>query len=301
MSIWGPGTAGVGQIGSTVIRGAGLGREGKQGFWLSLTLHLGMVALVLLQMLFASLRPKEKPYVMELVSVPVMAEQAAENAAPRVETPKPFEVPEIDPVRRVDHEPLALPEPVKPAPPKEVVRPPEAVKPTPTPPKEAAKKPEPEAKPPPKQMSVEDFRKQYGQPKPRSTPVKAKQFNIPKIDTTRIQEALQSVVVTSSPAAVASMSQVNQDALGQYIGLLRSRIDAVWDKPDNYTGDLNEIVVLFDVAANGTLSGIRLEQGNPGDAFARSVLEAFRRVRPVGPTPTGQAYTFRMPFRIVEL
>lgn len=108
------------------------------------------------------------------------------------------------------------------------------------------------------------------------------------------------MVISTSSRRVETLSSADQDAISRYIAALRGRINAVWEQPANYTGNLREVVVVFDVDASGRITRVRLESGNASDPFAQSVLRAFERVAPAGPTPDRQNYTFRLPFRMVD-
>jgi len=247
----------------------------RQAFLMSLVIHAGAIAFLLLMILVQSLRKETREHVFELVELPqtTASEPTARQSSMEPEPTLERELPEL--------KPLVEPPPRRPVP----VREPQ---------------PRPEPDPEPEIITADQFRREFGEPERRTRPVPRPQLEVPRIDTSRLQEELQSMVVSTSRQNVSAMSSANQDALNSYISALRSRINTVWEKPPGYSGDTREVVVVFHVGPDGRITRVRLESGNAGDPFARSVLQAFDRVTPVGPTPERQAYTFRMPFRMVE-
>ena len=255
--------------------------ETRNAMVVSVLIHVGFIFILLFGILLQSLERKPKEHVFELVSPPSLDSMQSNAPAVAQPQPSPIELPELEPIRETQPRPRV-----------------EVSQPEPPRVQDPVRQPDPE--PAPRPISAAEFRERFGQPT-ASQEVRRPRMEIPQIDTTRIQESLESVVVETSRTQVESMSRANQDALGAYVSLIRSRIDSVWIRPNGYEGSNQEVVVLFDVAADGTISRVRLESGNARDAFVQSVLNTFNRVRPVGPTPTGQSYTFRMPFRMVNV
>jgi TonB family protein len=89
-------------------------------------------------------------------------------------------------------------------------------------------------------------------------------------------------------------------ALGSYSSQLRARIDAAWAKPSNLAGVRIAATVVFDVSASGQITNARLQPSSGNGAFDQSVLAAFRKIVSAGPTPTGQAHSFTMTFRMTD-
>lgn len=260
--------------------------ESRNAMVISVLLHVGFLFILLFGVLLESLERKPREHVFELVSPPSADSMQARADVPAAQAqPMPVDpvtLPEVEPLRESRPRPR-VEAPVPQTPPEPVAAPREQAEP----------------RPQPRQISADEFRRRFGQPT-ASQEVRQPRLEVPKIDTSRIRESLESVVVETSRTSVSSMTRTNQDALGAYVSLIRARIDSVWIRPSGYDGNSQEIVVLFDVAPDGTISRVRLESGNPRDAFVQSVLNAFSRVRSVGPTPTGQEYTFRMPFRMID-
>ena len=248
-----------------------------QPFWTSVILHLVVLIGLFLATIIETLKPKEKPHVFEMVSMPSQ-EQAAATPSEALPVPE-MTMPELEPVPDLAEVP------------KPVVRPPT---PTPPTPKPAPPKPEP------KIMTQAEFIRQYGAPKPRQqtrpTPQRPS-VTVPRIDVSKL-------VMPSNPSHSASgprpLTQQQMSALGTYSAQLRSRIDAAWAKPANLAGIKIAATVVFDVSASGRITNAQLKPRSGNSAFDQSVLAAFRKVMSAGPTPTGQGHSFSMTFRMTD-
>jgi TonB family protein len=86
--------------------------------------------------------------------------------------------------------------------------------------------------------------------------------------------------------------------LADYSARLRSRIDAAWTKPAQLAGVNLVAEIVFDVSASGRITNVRLSRSSGNSAFDQSILAALRRATSAGPTPTGQAHQFTLPFRM---
>lgn len=252
----------------------------RQAWIVSLLLHGGGLLFLLLMILVQSIQRKPPEHVFEIVESVQVAD--IRNQEP---TPSPMESELETNPNLPEFEPLLEPPPR-----------PRVEIPQPQPQPQA----EPEPEPQPELITAEEFRRQFGEPRPQTRPVERPRLEVPRINTDRLQESLETLVVSTSSQQVSSMNPASQDALSNYISALRSRINAVWEKPEGYGGSIREVVVVFNVAPDGTIDRVRLERGSQRDLFARSVLNAFQRVTPVGQTPGNQSYTFRMPFRMVD-
>ena len=58
--------------------------------------------------------------------------------------------------------------------------------------------------------------------------------------------------------------------------------------------------VSFFVAANGEIGNVRITRSSGNAEFDQSALDAFLLVRGIGPTPTGQGYTWTVTFRMKD-
>ncbi|MDQ8195233.1 energy transducer TonB [Coraliomargarita sp. SDUM461004] len=257
-----------------------------QPFWASVILHLVVLLGVFLATIVQAFKPKEKPHVFEMVDPPSDVSQSA-HATPapqQVQQVEDLPVVELPPVPQVE---IPTPQPVVPTP-----QPTPSPKPTPTP----SPKPAPTPQPAPQLMSAEDFFKEHPKeaPKPRRVTTPRASIAVPKIDVPKL------VVPRSSTAGQASQQLSSQQlsALADYSSRLRARIDAAWTKPSQLAGVRLVAEVVFNVSASGQISNVRLRPGSGNAAFDQSVLAAFRRASSAGPTPTGQAHEFSLPFRM---
>ncbi len=96
-----------------------------------------------------------------------------------------------------------------------------------------------------------------------------------------------------------ALSRDEQDALDSYIALLLLRLRAAHEKPPGLS-DLLQARVEFRVAADGTLSAVKIIDSSGSADFDRSVLEAFTRVRSIGPTPNGKSDVWVVTFKMKE-
>jgi protein TonB len=245
-----------------------------QPFWTSVILHLVVLIGLFLATIIDTLKPKEKPHVFEMVSMPAQ-QQAAATPSEALPVPE-MTMPELEPL------PEAVPRPVTPQP-----------RPTPPVPKPAP------VEPAPKIMTQAEFIRQYGAPQPRQPSRPATQrpsVTVPRIDVPKL------VVRPTSPSATGPrpLTQQQVSALGTYSAQLRSRIDAAWGKPASLAGARIVATVVFDVSASGRIINAQLKPGSGNSAFDQSVLAAFRNVTSAGPTPTGQGHSFSMTFRMTD-
>jgi TonB family protein len=244
-----------------------------QPFWTSVILHLVVILGLFLGTIMHAFKPKEKQHVFEMVEPPSERTQSNQSnqSPPQPELPSDLPVVDLQPVPQVD-----IPEPL-PEPPSQV----------------------PEPKPEPQLMSAEDFFKNHPKedPKPRTpTPAPRKNITVPQIDVPQL------VVPHSSNQSNSNQQLSSQQlsALNTYSARLRSKIDAAWTKPEHLAGVRLVAEVVFDVSATGRITNVRLQPGSGNSAFDQSVLGAFRRVTSAGPTPTGQAHSFSLPFRMQD-
>ncbi len=96
-----------------------------------------------------------------------------------------------------------------------------------------------------------------------------------------------------------ALSRAEQSALDSYIALLLQRLRAAHEKPAGLS-DLLEAEVEFRIAADGTLSGVKIVRSSGSSEFDRSVLEAFARVRSIGPTPNSKSDVWVVTFKMKE-
>jgi TonB family protein len=235
-----------------------------QPFWTSVILHLVVLVGLFLATIVQAFKPKEKPHVFEMVEPPSETSDSPNSPSPLPPVVTPADV-ELPPVPQVD-----------------------------IPPPEPTRRPV-EAPPKPKLVNYEDFIKKNPKkdPTPR-TQTPRQQITVPQIDVPQL-------VVPQNPAQQNTnrpLSQQQLTELQRYSARLRSKIDAAWVKPAQLAGVRLISEVVFDVSASGRVTNARLRPGSGNSAFDQSVLAAFRKVSSAGLTPTGQAHTFKLPFRM---
>jgi colicin import membrane protein len=257
-----------------------------QPFWTAVILHLVVLLGLFLATIVQAIKPKEKPHVFEMVEPPSEVSQSQEF------TPLPQPPVELPPVELPPVPQVEIPKP-QPPPPKPAPAPP---KPAPAPPKPAPAPPKPAPAPAkPTTISYEEFLRQnpINDPTPRPATPRPR-VAVPQIDVPQL--VIPRNATPNNPSPQLSPQQLS--ALDDYSARLRSRIDAAWTKPAQLAGVRLIAEVVFDVSASGQITNARLRPGSGNAAFDQSVLAAFRKVASAGPTPTGQAHTFSLPFRM---
>jgi colicin import membrane protein len=246
----------------------------------SFSLHAAFAAAVLALTFWAAKHQAEAPVIFELVAgEPTAPDElvapAKGNTGLKVDIPKP------QPVREIEPQPETVESPVAP--------PPEAKKP-------AESKPKPE----PKRMSYQEFQKQHGAPKEtKATP--PKQTRAPRIDTEGISGGVTGGSTTNKRGGGGgtALARQEQGQLETYIAQLMGALRRAHEKPPRL-GDQLEARITFSVAPNGDISGVRLSRSSGNEEFDQSALAAFQHVAGIGPTPTAQAYTWTVTFRMKE-
>lgn len=246
----------------------------------SLALHGAVVGLVLSMTYWLANRKIETPVIFELVAGP--PDDPRSTAAP--------------PAGGSD---VKLTVPKVKTPPKQEVVPEEADEaepetPTKPDPKQAAK-PVPK-KEPAKTMSYDQFVKKHGQPK-ASTPSNSapRTARSPRVDTDSITRGVKGGTGTRGGGGTA-MTKPDQGLMDNYISQLLNALRLAHEKPPGLSDQL-EVQVTFDISASGMITNARISRSSGDPDFDRSVLEAFRRVGSIGPTPNGRPDTWTVRFR----
>lgn len=281
---------------------------------LSLTLHGAIVAIVLFFTYAVHTQVKEQPKIFELVAGEgdnYMATEAPALGVPGIKLsvpvpPAPVAKPEPQP-EPTPPEPVIERAPEKPAP-KPAAKPVETKTPNYT--KDVLriankrekrlveadrKKREAEAK----RISKAEFDKQNkNRPQPKGGTANPK---IAKVDAEGIAKGVVggSINNKTGGAGGKALSRAEQSALDSYIALLLQRLRAAHEKPPGLS-DLLEAEVEFRIAADGTLSGVKIVRSSGSSEFDRSVLEAFARVRSIGPTPNNKSDVWVVTFKMKE-
>jgi TonB family protein len=250
---------------------------------LSAVFHAAIVGLVVALTWWLKRAPEINPMVFELV------EFSGETITPAGENVPPapavkFTQPKTAPA------PRPKPEAQKPAPTKQ---PPP--KPPPTKATTAAKTP-PKTEPK-KTMSYEEFAKQQAKTLEKNANPTPRQTKVPRIDSKAITSELQQYA--RAGVKDGSMSAAQATELDAYIARLITALRMAHEKPAGLS-ELLKAKVSFYVAKDGTLSAVRIVSSSGDPDFDRSVTDAFKAVRSIGPVPGGKAYTWEITFRMTE-
>jgi colicin import membrane protein len=283
-------------------------------FWVSVALHGSAVVLGLLMTLTLRDKVDPPPQVFELVAGDgnaydaTEATQGVQNPAPQMAMPTINSVQEWTPptpVAPVEPTPVAPVAPTQPP----------VVKPEPIPNfkqqiTSVKRKEERKADREIKQQRAEDaklakanyeqFKKEHGvkttaaqRPATATTPG-------PRIDPNAARRGLESAT-SSGPGAGGPAAKADAGpALDRYFAMLRERLRANHEKPGGLS-DLLSAEAEFTLAANGVLTGVRIVRSSGNADFDASVLEAFARVRSIGPRPDSKTGTHRLTFRMKEV
>ena len=206
---------------------------------------------------------------------------------------------------------VAQPEPAAPPPPP-------APAPTPKQQTPAPKKPKAEE---PKRISYADFLKTRAGRRvaERSstasrTPTRAtgKGTRV-KIDTSGIRKGLSQIVMEggeggggggaadSTGVGVRGGGGGTGGELARYLGRLRTRIDANWEKPDDAESYGRSVTIAFTVGRNGSVASRSVKKSSGSRTFDQSVLNAFDRLGYVGVPPGGgEGKTFLVTFNLED-
>ena len=311
------------------------GRRYGGALQVSAILHLVLLGLVILLTMAVRKTDADKPAVFELVAGQgddflALDAPSGSEAGRAAEGEIEFTSPEPVPVWTPPAPSPAEPEPVAPNPvtPVEAVAPPAPVPPAPVAPpvpnftkaikqtiraeekkadkqiqKQRAeeKKAAAEAA---KRTSFEQFQKQNaaktsGAKSPSATGAGAAASPGKRIDINSLKRGVSGGTgAGSTGAGGTALSRAEANAMDAYFALLMQRLRENHEKPAGLS-DLLNAQVSFTMAANGTLSGVRIVASSGNAEFDQSVLEAFQRVKmPARPDKKTEGY--RITFRIKE-
>ncbi len=256
----------------------------SSAFLTSLILHGFVAALLFCTTIYLARSEKAAPVILELVAGPPTDPGALEapalgNTAMKVTVPK-VELPP-DKVE-------AQPTPVVPetAPPK--VTP--AVKPDTS----IAKQMNQSAK-----VSYKDYLKKHPTPKP-SVATAARAANVPKVDVQGILGGVKGGSTASTRGGGGkALTREESDQLSTYISFLIQELKRAHEPPSGVSDQL-ETKVTFDITASGAILNPRITKSSGNREFDDSVLDAFRRMRSIGPTPNHRPDTWTVTFKMKD-
>jgi len=258
----------------------------------SLTLHGFVAALVFVTTYFVAQSEKIQPVIFELVAGPPTApDELVAPALGNTTKPVKLDVPKVNlPVEQPEPEVVekaAVPEPV--------VQ--EKAKPTPVKPKPAdtaiAKDMKKSAR-----VSYKEYLKSHPTPKVSAAP-KTRGGKVPKIDTQGIIGGVVggSTANTRGGGGGKALTREQQSQLDTYISLLIQELKKAHELPPGVSDQL-QAKVTFDITASGAILNPRISKTSGNRDFDESVLDAFRRMRSIGPTPTRRPDTWTVTFRM---
>ena len=261
-------------------------------FFLSLLLHGAAVAAIF-ALAFAVQQRKPPPVmVFDLVAGP--GNDLGATAAPALGSPDgDFKVKVHEPPGRVPVIPVAPEEPAPPAPTRAETRAAAAEK------ARAAEKP---ATPAEARMTYEQYVKKYGVPRSSKagTSRSPRPIAVPRINGRGIAEGVEGGSPDSTRGAGGTaMTSAMHSELDAYVSRLVAALRQNHEKPPGLS-DLLAADVEFFIAADGSLSHIRIARSSGNAAFDASCIEAFRRVGSVGPKPDGKSATWVLTFRMKD-
>ena len=246
----------------------------SSAFFTSLTLHAFLAALLFITTVYVARSDKMQPVIFELVAGPPTAPD--ELVAPaRGNTPVPVKVnvPKVE----LSQESPTVPET------------------RPKPDTSLAKEMKKSAK-----VSYQEYLKKHPTPKPvpNTAPRVA---NVPKIDTQGIVGGVKggSTANTRGGGGGNALTREQQSQLDTYISLLIQELKKAHEAPSGVSDQL-ETKVTFDITASGAILSPRISKSSGNREFDESVLDAFRRVRSIGPTPTRRPDTWTVTFKMQE-
>lgn len=270
---------------------------------LSLFLHALVVGTIILTTYVVARQTKEPPVIFELVAGE--GNQVNELEAPALgntSNPVKLDVPQADPTPPTPPEPA-----VKTPPPEEkTVETPPAEKPQPKPAEKpkAVEKPKPDtsiAKEMNKQqrISYKEYLKKHPTPKQTASNNTGKAASSKRVDAQGIAQGVRggSTANTRGGAGGKAMSRQEADQMSTYISLLIQELKRAHEPPPGVSDSL-ETRVTFDITASGAIMNPRILKSSGDKAFDQSVLEAFLRMRSIGPTPNRRPDTWTVTFRM---
>ncbi len=264
----------------------------------SLILHGFVAAVIFVTTVYLVRSEKVAPAIIELVAGPPTDPGALE--APALgNTPNPVKVtvPQVElPAEPQQPEPQAqetpsVPEPT-PAPSKPIPKPePAKVTKSDT---SMAKQMKQQAK-----TSYKDFLKKNPiKPQVPVTNAGRKTASGPRVDVQGIAQGVRGGSTASTKGGGGkAMSREEADQLTVYQSFLIQELKRAHEPPPGVSDQL-QTKVTFDITASGAILNPRISKSSGNRDFDDSVLEAFRRMRSIGPTPDRRPHTWTVTFKM---
>ena len=273
-------------------------------FLTSLTLHGAVAGLIVFLTYYSVWQQGPPPVIFELVAGPptapdeLVAPALGNSLAPvKVDVPK-VERPPEKPQPKIEEVVPTVKTVETPPPPSDVVPPPKQTKPKPdTSLLKEMKKNE--------RVYFKDYLKKHPTPKPQPPQVAAanpRTGKAPKIDYEGIAQGVRggSTANKRGGGGGKAMTREEQSEFNTYISLLRNAILEAYVSPPGVNDKL-VAVVTFDITSNGQILNPHITRSSGSRDYDESVLDALRRMRSIGPTPSGKSETdWTVPIRMHE-
>ncbi len=268
-------------------------------FFTSLTLHSVVAGLIVFLTYYSVWQQGPPPVIFELVAGPptapdeLVAPALGNSLTPvKIETPKIEQAPEKSEPKVEEVVPMVKTVETPPA--SEVVPPPPKIKPkTETSLLKEMKKSQ--------KMSYKDYLKKHPSPKPvpQTAMTTPRTGNVPRIDAEGIAQGVKggSTANKRGGGGGKALTREEQNEFDTYISFLISALKEAHLPPPGVSDKL-EAKVTFDITASGHILNPRISRSSGDKDFDESVLEAFRKVRSIGPTPNGKSDTWTVTFRM---
>lgn len=250
----------------------------SSAFFTSLTLHGFVAAVLFVTTIYVARSDRMQPVIFELVAGPPTApDELVAPARGNTTAQVKMTVPKVELPADKSQEITVEPEP------------------KPKPDTSLAKDLKKSAK-----VSYQDYLKKHPTLKTSATTT-PRVANVPKIDTQGIVGGVKggSTANTRGGGGGNALTRESQNQLDTYISLLIQELKNAHEPPSGVSDQL-ETKVTFDITASGAILSPRISKSSGNREFDESVLDAFRRVRSIGPTPTRRPDTWTVTFRMQD-
>ncbi len=149
-------------------------------------------------------------------------------------------------------------------------------------------------------VSYKDYLKKHPTPKP-SAATASRPANAPQVDVQGIVGGVKggSTANTRGGGGGKALTREESDQLSTYISFLIQELKRAHEPPPGVSDQL-EAKVTFDITASGAILNPRITKSSGNREFDESVLDAFRRMRSIGPTPNRRPDTWTVTFKMKD-